>query len=373
MPKFDSMLVTLAIASALVLGVAAVVKPSPESGRAGVAGAQPASSQDWTSAAARADAAGPRPQWAASATGRIEPKDGEVRIAAQIPGRVIDVPVRAGDRVAKGDVLVRLDDEDHWLRHASAEAEAQVRKRERDEDPEAKNGVGRRKLEDAVYDADRALFRARMAFDETLASLRAGRVNQLTLDEARNRLKAAEEKAAAERAALARLVAQGTPLPTRLEASLAAARSDLGLAEQAIEKTRLRAPYDGTVLGVTARSGELTVASPEAVLVTFGDLSGLKVRAEVEERDATKIKVGQRIVVRADAYPEREFEGKVTLIGSALGNPRINTRGPRRPNDVEVLEVQADLDGTPPLLTGMRVDVFFRNETAVSAAPAAKN
>ena len=139
------------------------------------------------------------------------------------------------------------------------------------------------------------------------------------------------------------------------------------------EKTRLRAPYDGTVLGVTARSGELTVASPEAVLVTFGDLSGLKVRAEVEERDATKIKVGQRIVVRADAYPEREFEGKVTLIGSALGNPRINTRGPRRPNDVEVLEVQADLDGTPPLLTGMRVDVFFRNETAVSAAPAAKN
>lgn len=372
MLKFDSMLVTLGIASALVLGIAAVVKPTPEASRPGAAGSTQTAVQDWSSAA-HADA-GPRPQWAASATGRIEPRDGEVRISAQIPGRIADVPVRAGDRATKGDVLVKLDDEDHWLRQTAAESEALVRKRERDEDPEAKNGVGRRKLEDAVYESDRALFRARMAFDETLASYRAGRVNLLTLDEARAKIRSAEEKAAADHAALNRLISQGTPLPTRLEASLAAARTDLGLAEQAIERTRIRAPSDGTVLGVNARAGELTVASPEAVLVTFGDLSGLKVRAEVEERDATKIKMGQRVVVRADAYPDREFEGKVTLIGSALGAPRINTRGPRRPTDVEVLEVQAELDGTPPLLTGMRVDVFFRNETAVSAAPAtAKN
>jgi len=94
------------------------------------------------------------------------------------------------------------------------------------------------------------------------------------------------------------------------------------------------------------------------------------VRAEVEERDAMKVRVGQRVVVRADAFPDRDFEGKVTSIASALAAPRINTRGPRRPNDVEVLEVQASIDGDPPLLTGMRVDVFFRSETAVSAAPA---
>lgn len=368
MPKFDSMLVTLAIASAVVLGIAAVVKPGPGTAPAPGAGAATTAAQDWS--AARADAAGPRPQWAASATGRIEPKDGEVRLAPQVGGRIVDVPVKSAERALKGDVLVRLDDEDHWIRHAAAEAEAHVRKRERDEDTEAKGSLDRRRLEDMAFESDRALFRARMAFDEAQARLRAGKgATQQAVEEARARIKSAEEKSQADRAALALLLSRGAPLPTRLEASLAAARSDLALSEQAIERTRIRAPFDGTVLSVPARVGELTAASPDAVLATFGDLSALKVRAEVEERDAPKIKVGQRVVVRADAYPDREFEGKVTSIGSSLGAPRINSRGPRRPNDVEVLEVQASLDGTPPLLTGMRVDVFFRGETTVSAAP----
>lgn len=373
MPKIDSMLVTLALACAAALGVAIAVKPGPAT-----TGVQPDASQtasvkspDWQMTNARADATAQRPQWAASATGRIEPRDGEVRLAAQIAGRIAEVPVKAADRVKKFDVLVRLDDEDHWIRHAAAEAEAHVRKRERDEDVENKSGQERRRLEDVTFESDRALFRARMAFDEAASALRTSKAGTpQSVEEARSKIQAAEDKAAADRAALQKFVAQGAPLPTRLEASLAAARSDQALAEQAIERTRIRAPFDGTVLSVPARSGELVVASPEAVLATFGDLAGLRVRAEVEERDATKVKIGQRIVVRADAYPDREFEGKVTSIASALAAPRINTRGPRRPNDVEVLEVQAALDGNPPLLTGMRVDVFFRNETAVSAAPA---
>jgi len=93
----------------------------------------------------------------------------------------------------------------------------------------------------------------------------------------------------------------------------------------------------------------------------------LRVRAEVEERDVVKIHVGQRVVVRADAYPDREFEGVVTQMAPALGPPRILSRGPRRPNDVEVLEVLAALDGEPVLLTGMRVDVFFRLDSTATA------
>jgi len=107
-------------------------------------------------------------------------------------------------------------------------------------------------------------------------------------------------------------------------------------------------------------------------LVLFGDVSSLRVRAEVEERDVTKIRVGQRVVVRADGFPDKDFEGVVTQVAPALGSPRITTRGPRRPNDVEVLEVLIGLDGTPPLLTGMRVDAFFRHEASASAQPATK-
>jgi HlyD family secretion protein len=103
----------------------------------------------------------------------------------------------------------------------------------------------------------------------------------------------------------------------------------------------------------------------------FGDLSALKVRAEVEERDTAKIRVGQQVIVRADAYPDQDFEGHVASMAQSLSSPRIATRGPRRPNDVEVLEALIDLDGLPPLLTGMRVDVFFKHEATASTAATA--
>jgi HlyD family secretion protein len=48
----------------------------------------------------------------------------------------------------------------------------------------------------------------------------------------------------------------------------------------------------------------------------------VRLRAEVEERDAAKVHVGQRVVAEADAYPEKTFEGSVTSISQSLGTPR---------------------------------------------------
>ncbi len=156
------------------------------------------------------------------------------------------------------------------------------------------------------------------------------------------------------------------PLPTRLESSLTQARADVSAVETAINRTRVRAPSDGTALTVWAHQGEMAGPSSDVPLVLFGDLTSLRVRAEVEERDAPKLRVGQRVVVRSEAYEGKDFEGVVTQVGQALGSPRITSRGPRRPNDVEVLEALVALDGNPPLITGMRVDVFFRLDTAAS-------
>ena len=79
-----------------------------------------------------------------------------------------------------------------------------------------------------------------------------------------------------------------------------------------------------------AKVGETAVPSPDSAVVVFGDLSSLQLRAEVEERDAAKVHVGQRVVVKADAFPDKTFEGSVTSISQSLGAPRIATRGPRR-------------------------------------------
>ncbi len=317
-----------------------------------------------------ADPAVPRPVWAASATGRVEPKDGEIRISAEVPARVSEVIANTNDHVQAGDLLVLLDSDDLKPKLAAAQSEADVRIRERDEEPATGVAQERQKAEDALFESEQALFKAQNALDDAFRQSKpdGGDANAVTA--ARDKFTQAQKKVADDRAKLDTVLAKpGLPLPTRLESALTVSRTDVAQVQNAIDKTRVRAPSNGTVLNVWAKVGEMAAPSPDAPLVLFGDTSSMRVRAEVEERDVTKIRLGQRVVVRADGYPDKDFEGVVTQIAPALGSPRITSRGPRRPNDVEVLEVLISLDGTPPLLTGMRVDAFFRHETSASAEP----
>ncbi|NOT70716.1 MAG: HlyD family efflux transporter periplasmic adaptor subunit [Hyphomicrobium sp.] len=321
---------------------------------------------------AYAQSAAAAPQWAASATGRVEPKDGEIRIASQMPGRIVEVLAKTNDKVQAGDLLLRLDDQDIYTKVAAALAEVGVRVREREEEKATGLALDRRTAEDAVADAERTLFAARESFDAAVRSLRANSGNAEAVAAERTKVASAKAKLDVARASLATVNAKsGMPNFQRLESSLALARSELSSAEIALERTRVRAPTDGTVLNMIGKMGETAVPSPESALLVFGDLSGLRVRAEVEERDAAKITVGQKVVVKADAFPDKQFEGAVTSISQSLGTPRIATRGPRRPNDVEVVEVMVGLDGNPPLFTGMRVDTYFKLDGASTAAATA--
>ena len=360
MLKVDSTISTIAVAFVAAAAVSALLTWQPNAMTPGALAANTSGAQTAAGgeASKKAD-----PTWAASATGRVEPADGEVRIVSQVGGQIADVLVESNDHALKGDLLVRLDDGDHLARIVSAIAEADVRERERDDEKAAPTGVAleRRKAEDALDKAERALFAARQAFDTALLKRKSGDANntadvinlRVAVTEKQNALGEARQK-------LAIVLARADlPLVERLEASLTQARADLRLAYQALERTRNRAPSDGTVLRLNAKRGELAVPSPEAPLATFGNLTTLKVRAEVEERDINKIRVGQGVVVRADAYPDREFKGTVTSIASALGSAQIASRGPRRPNDVDVLEVIVTLDSGSSLVTGLRVDVFF--------------
>jgi HlyD family secretion protein len=304
-------------------------------------------------------------QWAASATGRVEPKDGEIRIVSQAPGEILEVIAKTGDKVQSGDLLVRLDDSDAQAKLAAALSEEAVRVLERDEEIAKGPALDRRNAEDDLAKAERAVYAAQTAIDETARKARSGSATADDVNKARTALSEAQAKFADAKAALAKVAAQDDmPLPSRLESSLTLARSDVTQVLNAIERARVRAPADGTILNVWAKQGEVAVTSPDAPLALFGDLNSLRVRTEVEERDVTKIRVGQKAVVKADAFGNQEFTGVVTSIAPALGPQRITSRGPRRPNDVEVLEVMVALDGQPPLMTGMRVDVFFKSDTA---------
>ena len=316
--------------------------------------------------------AAPKPTWAASAAGRVEPRGGEIKIGAQTAGRIADVAVKINDTVKAGDLLIRLDDDEALARIAAAEAEAAVRKRERDAETVGRQAQDRRNAEDAVAAAERALTQARADFDAAVRGRPSDGTADLTAQRAA--VKAAQDKLVQEREGLRRAqAAAGIPLPTRLEAALTAARSDLSLAETALERTRVRAPSDGTVLQINARPGETASPSPEQTLLVLGDLTALRVRAELEERDSAKIRVGQAAIVQSDAHPGRQFEGKVVTMAQAMGAGKLAQRGPRRPNDVDVLEVVIDLDAGSGLLPGMRVDVFFKPDATVQNQADAKS
>lgn len=307
----------------------------------------------------------PKVRWEAAAPGRVEPNGGEIRIGSVVPGRIVEVTVKPNDRVSTGDLLVRLSDDEALARLHAARAEAAVRKRERDTAEANPTDLvrTRRQAQDATMDAEAALSLARAEMDTAFIAHRREptATSQEQVERQRAAVRDAETKLETARTTQRRAeAAAGIPLPTRVEAALTAARTDVSLAETALDRTRIRAPRDATVLSLSARVGETATPSPDQVLLLLGDVSALKVRAEVEERDAAKVRVGQLVVVRSDAHQDREFNGKVASLAPSLGPSKLGQRGPRRPSDVDVLDVVVDMDGQPPLLPGMRVDVFFK-------------
>jgi len=308
-------------------------------------------------AAARSDSSLPK-SWEATAPGRVEPASQETSIAAPLVSRIAEVLVAPSDKVFRGELLVRLEDDEARARLAGAEAQVALRQRARNDDRK-KGSAERRRADDAAADAERLVADARSRLDDAVAAARREArqpVEDAAVKAARSTLSRAHEQLRQQQAALRSL----TALPSRSESELNLARADLTLAEAGLEKTRIRAPFDGTVLQVMAKVGEVVAPSP-APLILLGDVSALRVRAELDERDISKVRPGQGVVVRANAFKDRTFLGTVRSIAQYVGPGRMSSRGARNKlTDIDVLEVIVDVTDPGPLAVGMQVDVYFR-------------
>lgn len=121
----------------------------------------------------------------------------------------------------------------------------------------------------------------------------------------------------------------------QVEASLAAIK------EQASDYV-ITAPIAGTVLRLDAAVGE--IAAPGEVLAWVGRQRPLEVVAEVNEEDIPRVDVGQRVLMRSEAFPDRVLEGEVASI-TLKGDPVKKT-----------YRVRIDLPDDTPLFIGMSVD-----------------
>jgi HlyD family secretion protein len=360
----------------LVLGVASTapesaprfradeLHPAPSGSAAQGGAAQASATHDPAAQSSSTQGSLSQGSWDAVTLGRVEPRSGEIKITAPLPGgRIAEVPVKANDEVFAGELLVRLDDEEARAHVAEADAQVALHKRARNDQSAPTASADRRKAEDAAADAERSLADARSALDKTTADWRAGSAPKADLDAARTALSRAQDRLRERQDALTKLKASAdTPLPTRLEGELNVAQAEWRVAQAALEKMQIRAPADGVVLRVDAKKGELAVPSMEPALLIIGDVSALRVRAEVNEQDIGRIRPGQSVLVRAAAFHGRSFEGKVSAIARVVGPSRINSADPRKFNDVDVLEVLVDLADPGPLVVGQQVDVYFKSE-----------
>ena len=295
-------------------------------------------------------------RWQVIAPGEVEPVSGEIKIGSSVIGRIAEVTVKINDRVFAGELLVRLEDDDLKARVAVAEAQAALQKRVRNDKAAEGRAADRRKAEDAVADAEKAVVDEQSAVDRAAAAVR----DEGALTAARTALSRAQDRLKQQQDALRRL--SNVPLPTQIEGHLNVARGELAYANANLEKMRIRAPIAGTVLQVNAKVGELTSPSSPQPLISLGDVSALRVRAEVAELNIGSIKVGQPVVVRAAAFNEREFAGKVSSVAPGVEPRRSGADTRRPPSDSKFVQVFVDLIDPVPFAVGMNVDVYFRSD-----------
>lgn len=365
MPKLNSTTTTLCVSIVLAAAIVFAIQ-NFQSGRNLGSAAVSATAARAQTTGQTTDTAPAASRWAATAPGTVQPPGGIIEMRPETSGMVVAVHVDDGDVVKAGDPLVKLKDDELKARRNAALTEIRIRELERREDEPSKEASDRIIAEDDVFDAERAVYDAQMAFDKAFIARQNGNGNDADVEAARTALETALNDLQAKRDKLADLLAEAdTPLPTRLQGGLETARAELRVIEIAIERTNIRAPSDGTVLDVDARIGELAGPSARFPLVRFGNIQNLTVRAEVSERDLGNIAVGQQVLVEAAAFADQQFEGVVREIAPTLSAPRINGRGPRLQTDVDVIEVTVDFVEQTPLLPGMRVDVYFKpTETA---------
>jgi RND family efflux transporter MFP subunit len=138
------------------------------------------------------------------------------------------------------------------------------------------------------------------------------------------------------------------------KAKITRIRAAMEQAERTLESFTLRAPGDGIMEYLKdRRSGNKTAVGDQpwwgTPLIGLPDLSQMKVLTSVDETDIDKVKIGQKSVVRIDAYPQHTFEGNVISVS------RISRRKEKDSN-AKVFDVEVLLDGTHPILKpGMTV------------------
>lgn len=313
------------------------------------------------------------------ASGTVQPIQ-TVNLSPKASGVLAQLYVEQGERVQKGQLIARMENNDVQARLDQAEAKvtqakarlAEMRSGNRPEEiaqSEAKLNQAEARVAESQAQFD--LANERVQRNQSLVE--QGAISQDDMDAVVNQAEVARATLEQSQASLREaqrsleLMQSGNRVEDIAEAQgqLAEAEANQRAVEVEMEDTYIRAPFDGIITQKYANEGAFvtpTTSASDASSATSTAIvalaRGLEVLAEVPEVDIEQLKVGQPVEVVADAYPSQVFKGKVRLIA-----PEAVVK-----QNVTSFQVRIDLtSGQTKLLSGMNVDVTFLGDEMKNA------
>ena len=217
-----------------------------------------------------------------TANGKLKPQI-EVKISPEVPGEIIELPVKEGNKVKKGDLLVVIKPDIYQSNLSRIEATLNTQK------------ARLAQAEAQLIEKELNYKRARQLLDKNTIPK-----SEFETVEAGYKVALSEVQAA--------------------RYSVKSAESSVKESAENLTKTRIFSPIDGTVSKLNVEKGEKVVGTNQFAgteLMTVADLSTMEVKVEVNENDIVKVQKSDTAIIEIDAYLKRKFKGVVTEIASS--------------------------------------------------------
>jgi HlyD family secretion protein len=274
------------------------------------------------------------------ANGRIQPVT-QVKISPEVSGEIIELPVKEGQTVKKGDLLVRIKPDFYEASRNSAQASFNV----------AKAGA---------TTSAATLERAASEFKRNEELFTRKLISESVFTEVKMSYEIAK--------------AQVTQSKHQIEMAKAA----LDKADEDLRKTTIYAPLDGTVSKLISQVGERVVGTAMMAgtdIMVISDLDEMEARVDIGEIDVVLIKPGQTARLEVDAFKDRKFKGVVTEIANSAKGSQLSASGLSSVNSQEStkFEVRIRLKEKEEFLPGMSVtaEIETRYRTNALTVPIA--
>lgn len=245
-----------------------------------------------------------------TATGKIQPEV-QVKISPEVSGEIVALPVKEGQRVRKGELLLKINPELYV--------------------------AARDEFAAGLLQARASLTKAEAEWKRTQTLFAKGLVSESEYDQVRATYEAAS-------------------------ASYAQSRASLNRTEENLRKTTITSPMEGTVSQLNSELGERvlgTVQFQGTDVMTIADLSRMEARVDVNENEVVLVSIGDTARITVDAFPERKVNAVVYEIANTGKSKGLGTQEEVTNFEVKMRIVDRDV----PLRPGMSMTADIETET----------